>query len=110
MKAHTWNRLPFWDEGVSSNHAVLPDNRVIQDSSSYPNERVVVNRAAMQHGLVADRHTRPQREGHSLVRVKDSAILHIRSFPDGDRLLIVTSDDRPEPNAGLLFHDHVAYL
>ena len=95
---------------MSSYHAVFPNDRVVQDRRPYPDERVIMNRAAVQHGLVANCYTGTQRQGHAFVRMQDRTILNVSSFADCDRLRIVSPNDCPEPDGGLLLHDHVAYL
>ena len=61
----------------------------------------------MQHGHMADRAMVADGQGETGVCVEDAAVLDLRAFADGDDV-VVTAHGGAEPDAGVLFQDHVA--
>ena len=92
---------------MGADQTVAPDRAVIEHPRSHPDQRVVANGAAMQHGLMADGAIAPDGERRSHVGMQHAAILDVASFADQDEL-IVTAQHRAEPDAGIALELHFA--
>lgn len=96
--------LAFGDKCASADQAVAPDHGAIEDDGLNTDETAITNRAAVQHGLVPDRHIVSHCERAARISVEDSALLDVAVATNHDGL-IVTAQHGVKPHAGVFVKD-----
>jgi len=80
--------LAFRDQGAGADQASLADPRAVEHHGLDPDQRTVAHRAAVQHGLVADRHVLADLERVARIGVHHGAFLNIAVLADRDGLVV----------------------
>lgn len=93
-----WNHLAFSNQCPGADQAVLPDDRTVQDHSLDADQAAFADRAAVQHGLVADRDVGCNGERTAGIGMQYAGILHIAAGADCDGF-IVTAQRGARPDA-----------
>jgi len=71
-------------------------------------QAVVVNGAAVQHGVMADGHAGAEGQRVTHVGVHHAAVLHVAVLADQDQL-VIAAQHRVEPDVGALLQLDLAY-
>src|SRR6516162_9704533 len=95
------------DHGTGADDAAPADPRAVQHDRAHADQRAILDRAAMQDGIVANSAVLSDRERKAGIGVAGRAVLHIRAFADLDPL-IVAAHHRTEPDAGAWLQAHLA--
>eukprot|EP00561_Arcocellulus_cornucervis_P003383 CAMPEP_0185817020 /NCGR_PEP_ID=MMETSP1322-20130828/18415_1 /TAXON_ID=265543 /ORGANISM="Minutocellus polymorphus, Strain RCC2270" /LENGTH=84 /DNA_ID=CAMNT_0028514017 /DNA_START=236 /DNA_END=490 /DNA_ORIENTATION=- len=83
---------------MGTNHAILPDDAVVENCSPDSDKSVIADGAPMQHCLMADRDAISNRQGNTGIGMQDAAVLDVGAGTDCDWLGLVASDCGPEPH------------
>src|SRR5919106_1443022 len=89
------NLLTLGNQGLGADQAVFPHSRAVEHDGADADQRVVFDRAPVQHGEVADRHVRAYGQGKARVGVQDAAVLNVGAFAHGDQLVVATQHYAP---------------
>src|SRR3954470_22795348 len=99
--------LALADERLGGDQAVAADPGAVQDHRPDPDQRARPDRAAVQHGEVADRDVGADGEREAGVGMEDAVVLHVAPLPDRDRL-VVAAQDRTPPDRGVALEPDLA--
>ena len=99
--------LPSVISALAPIRQFLPISRMVEDGRPHADQRIVADRAAMQHGLVADGAVCADGQRRAHVGVQHAAILHVGVLAHRDQF-IVAAQHRAEPDAGISRQPHLA--
>src|SRR5690606_27186794 len=88
----------FRNDGARADQAIAPDHRIVQDDGLHADQRAFMDGAAVQHGLVAHRDARADRQRTAFVDVQDARFLDVAAGLDDDRR-VVAADRHMRPDA-----------
>ena len=74
------------------------DHRTVEDPCAHADQRFVLDRAAVEDGLMADRDSRAERQWRSRIAMADRSVLEVGLIAKNDRR-VVGPDNRAEPDA-----------
>ena len=92
------NCLPSVMTDPGADDAAAADFRAVHDDRTHPDQRAILEGAAVQDDVVTDRAVLADGQRKSLVGVAGRVVLHIGALADLDPL-IVAAQDRAEPDA-----------
>ena len=75
-------------------NAVPADSGSVEHNTVYSDQRVVADRAAVQHHLVADGAVGANRQWETGIGVQHGTLLHVRALADGDQLVVPPGSPR----------------
>ena len=104
-KATIRKLLTFGYQAVRTDQGVSSDTCKIQDHTADSDQAAVADRAAMDHGVVANRYIVANSCGHAFVYVNYTSILDVASFSDFN-FVVVPSKHRSVPDTGLRCNRH----
>src|SRR5581483_10847631 len=90
--------LSLADDGAGGDHAPRPDPGPLEDDRAHPDERAVLDHAALEHRAVADRDVAPDNRRQALRAVDHGVVLDARPVADLDPVE-VAAEHGPEPDA-----------
>src|SRR5579859_4221710 len=83
------------------------DPGVVQDGRLDANQAAFADRAAVKGHLMADAHVPAEGQPYAFVGMQYAVILHIRSFADGDQV-VIAAHHGIEPDVGVVLQHHGA--
>ena len=85
--------------------AILANHRIVENGGTNPHQGIFANRAAMQHGLMADGAVSCRWSGGAHIRVQHATILNVAAFAQPNQF-IVTTQNGVEPDTGIFAETH----
>src|ERR1700682_333405 len=80
--------LAFGDDGAGADQTAPADDGGVQHDRLDAYQRAFTDRAAVQHGLMADGDMVPDYQRKTWIRVQDRSVLHIAVDPDAYDLVV----------------------
>src|SRR6202041_3515666 len=92
------------DERAGADQTAFADDGTVEHHGLYSDERPVAHRAAMHHGLMADRNLLADRQRKTRIGMQHRGILYVAVRTDADDL-VIPPEGGAEPYRGVLSED-----
>jgi len=99
--------LAFGHQSPRPDNAMRADPGAVEQRRSHADQTVVTHDGRMDDGTVTDRHAVAEHHRQPRIGVDHAIILHVRSFTDGDPV-VVAAQHGAEPHARILEQPHPA--
>src|SRR6185369_15145610 len=99
------DRLAFGDERSRAHEAIATDGHAIEDDRADADQRILADRAAVEHHEVAHAHVAREGHRHAAVGMDHRAVLDVHILAERDDVVVAADRHAPPHARAVLHHD-----